>query len=188
LNKTFRKKHPEDLQTQESVENHIKTVEDLYKLHMKKFNIVIDMMDPDNKQRYDDMRIKIRGRDENVPYFALYEQLVYNFREFQREVKEAHASSKKSIVNILNMIAKKSEQFLNFAVFATNIPLKELPLELKDFGKIQKNAFINGCKVLKSQWREYLVGEIQDLLRGDYNCYQVFQKFVCLFLTLPMVD
>lgn len=88
-------------------------------------------------------------------------------------MKEGHASAKKSIVNILNMIAKKTTQFHNFAVFATNIPNKELPLELKDFGTIQKEAFVNGCKVLKSQWREYLVGEIQDLLRGDYNCYQV---------------
>ena len=168
-----KKRTDEDTYDPESVQALVEDVEGLYKLHMKKFNIIYDMVDPDNRQKYADLRIKHRERDENVPYFALFEQLHYPYRECQAKVKEGHACAKKSIVNIMNMIARKSAQFLDFAVFATNIPSKDLPLELKDFGKIEKDAWISGCKVLKSQWREYLVGEIQDLLRGDYNCYQV---------------
>lgn len=53
---------------------------------MKKFNIVIDMMDADNKPKYNDMRIKIRDRDENIPFFALFEQLNYPYREYQAKV------------------------------------------------------------------------------------------------------
>jgi len=87
LGKTFRKRNQEEHFNAESIEGHLNTVSDLYKLHMKKFNIVIDMMDSDNKPKYENLRVKIRDRDENVPYFALYEQLTYPYKEYQSKVK-----------------------------------------------------------------------------------------------------
>jgi len=75
----------------------------------------------------------------------------------------------------MNMIAKKGYQFHDFSVFATNINLKELPLELKDFEEKQLESFNSAKKSVASQLREYLIGEIQDILKNDYNFYSVIE-------------
>ena len=89
-------------------------------------------------------------------------------------MKEAHPSFKKKVVKSLNTLMDKNVEFNNFPVFATNIMQRELPLDLKKFGALQQHAYINGSQTLTSHWREHLVGEVQDIIRGEYNCYQVY--------------
>jgi len=156
-----------------SLEGLMEEVEKLWKLHMKKFNIISDMKDPQTHYKYNTLRIKIRERDEVVPYFALFDQLVYNFRDFQAQVKAEHPSANKKVVLCLNTLMEKSYEFDNLPVLATNIIQRELPLDLKKFGQIQQLAFSNGKQTLLSHWREHLIGEVQDIIRSDFNCYEV---------------
>ncbi len=94
------------------------------------------------------------------------------------KIKEQHVSSKKGWIETMNMIARKCYQFHDFSVFATNIPLKELPLELKDFEEKQLESFTSAKKAISNQFREYLIGEIQDILKNDYNFYSVIVIFL----------
>jgi len=173
-NKLQNKKGKEEKQFNfRSLEKNVEEIENLFKLHMKKFNIIIEMKDPQTHYKFNTLRIKIRERDERVPYYALFDQLSYPYRDLQTQVKEIHPSSKRKIVTCLNSLVEKSHEFDNFPLLATNILLRELPLDLKKFGSLQQQAYANGKQTLTSHWREHLVGEIQDVLRGEYNCYQV---------------
>jgi len=171
-NKLFTKKGNEKMYNLKSLESLMDEVEKLFKLHMKKFNIISEMKDPQTHYKYNTLRIKVRERDEEVPYYALFDQLAYNFRDFQVQVKEQHPSANKKVVLCLNTLMEKSYEFNNLSVLATNILPRELPLDLKKFGQIQQLAFSNGKQTLLSHWREHLIGEVQDIIRSDFNCYQ----------------
>jgi len=87
-NKLFTKKgKDEKMYNLKSLESLMDEVEKLFKLHMKKFNIISEMKDPQTHYKFNTLRIKIRERDEEVPYYALFDQLAYNFRDFQSQVR-----------------------------------------------------------------------------------------------------
>ena len=84
LNK--RRKKDDEEYNPNSVQNHMNEVERLYKLHMKKFNVVCDMKDPSTLEKYQKLRIKMRERDEYVPYYNLFEKLSYPYSEYFHKV------------------------------------------------------------------------------------------------------
>ena len=74
------------------------------------------------------------------------------------------------------MVAKKSGQFSEYALFAVQFNAKDMPFELDVFQRKQEQQYEQGKKTLTSNWREYIIGEVQDLLRNDYNFYSVTEK------------
>lgn len=69
-----------------SREEYIADIEKLYKLHSKKFNVIVEMQDPMNHYKFQALRIKIKTKNNQVPYYALFEQLTYPYRELQATV------------------------------------------------------------------------------------------------------
>lgn len=51
--------------------------------------------------------------------------------------------------------------------FQTDTKVLELPLELRDMMKIQKNFHKAMRQKMIIQWREFLLGEMQDKVKGD---------------------
>lgn len=61
--------------------------------------------------------------------------------------------------------------------FQTDTKLLELPLELRDMMKIQKNFHKAMRQKMIIQWREFLLGEMQDKVKGeDINFFQATQQ------------
>lgn len=81
MSKMRKAKRDEDEFSQASINELISQVEYLYKLHMKKFTVVSDMIDPTSEQKYKELRIKIRERDTTVPFYNLFEKLLYPYED-----------------------------------------------------------------------------------------------------------
>lgn len=54
----------------------------------------------------------------------------------------------------------------------TNKPILKLPSELKDLRKRETAHHKNVTQNMQNQWRTYLVGELQDSLKGNHNFYE----------------
>jgi len=89
INKVVRRRKKDDEEyNPNSIANHIDEVARLYKLHTKKFNVIMDMKNPETHEKYKSLRIKIRHRDESVPFYALFEKLDYPYLEYSKQVKK----------------------------------------------------------------------------------------------------
>ena len=76
----------ESLLTVRSINELLSLVEKLYVLHMKKFLVIDEMMDPDNRKKFENQRIQIKIADTKVDYYALFEKLDYPYFEYQHSV------------------------------------------------------------------------------------------------------
>jgi hypothetical protein len=87
LNKVVRRRRKDEEEYNvNSLANHINEVEKLYKLHTKKFNVIMDMKNAETNEKYQSSRIKMRERDESVPYYALFEKLEYPYADYFKKV------------------------------------------------------------------------------------------------------
>lgn len=125
-------------------------VENLYKLHMKKYNVIVDMKDPDVHPLYAEKRIKIRNNDRKIPYYNLFEKLKYMFDDVVKKVKDVHVSAKKSWSDTMNMVFKKGYQFHEYKIFHTNPANREFPYDLEKFTEVQQNHYKDAIANLKN--------------------------------------
>ena len=70
------------------------------------------------------------------------------------------------------IFTKKCIDFLEFRYLNTNKTLLKLPRELSDLSKIQNSHHQSVSQNMLIQWRDFLIGEIQDKLRRNHNFFE----------------
>ena len=70
------------------------------------------------------------------------------------------------------IFTKKCIDFLEFRYLNTNKQALKLPRELSDLQKMQNSHHQSVSQNILIQWRDYLIGEIQDKLRKNHNFFE----------------
>lgn len=96
----------------------------------------------------------------------------YNFAENLDAVIKEHWSSDADIWGMTQIFTKKCIDFLEFRYMNTNKPVLKLPRELSDLSKIQSSHHSSVSQNMLIQWRDFLIGEIQDKLRKNHNFFE----------------
>lgn len=74
------------------------------------------------------------------------------------------------------IFTKKSIDFLEYRYMNTNKAVLKLPRELSDLTKIQNSHHQSVSQNMLIQWRDFLIGEIQDKLRRNHNFFEANQS------------
>ena len=89
---------------------------------------MVDMMDPETHKKYEEKRVTIRNKMDDVPYYGLVYQIDYQMPQIRSKVEKVHVSSKKEVVKTIEMIAEKAWQYEKFKLFHVGIPQTQLPM------------------------------------------------------------
>ena len=82
-----------------------------------------------------------------------------------------HCSHILKVVDTLNVITKKSEEYASFPLFQIHIHESQLPQSLQNFEQMQKTFHMQAKQTLQVNWRGFIISEIQDRLRNIYKFY-----------------
>lgn len=139
---------------------------------MKKCIILKEMQDSDNHAKFQKLKIPIRLPKRTAPYFGVVRCPKYNFSSFLEQIIKQHWSSDADLVGMTKIFTKKCIDFLEFRYVNTNKTLLKLPRELNDLTKIQNSHHQSVSQNMLIQWRDFLIGEIQDKLRKNHNFFE----------------
>lgn len=135
---------------------------------MKKLVILKEMEDPTNHSKFDRMKIPIRLSKKTSPYFGVVRCPKYNFSYNYDEIQNQHFSSDEDLVAMTRIFIQKCIDFQEQRFLNTNRAVLKLPLELDELAKIQNAHHGAVSQNMMIQWRDFLVGEIQDKLRANH--------------------
>ncbi len=139
---------------------------------MKKCIVLKEMQDSNNHEKFKKLKIPIRLPKKTAPYFGVVRCPKYNFPQYLEEIIKQHWSSDADLVGMTKIFTKKCIDFLEFRYMNTNKPILKLPRELSDLSKIQNSHHQSVSQNMLIQWRDFLIGEIQDKLRKNHNFFE----------------
>lgn len=87
-------------------------------------------------------------------------------------VQNQHFSSDEDLVAMTRIFIQRCIDFQAQRFMNTNHNILKLPRELKDLDKIQKSHHAAVEQNMIIQWRDFLIGEIQDKLRKNHNFFE----------------
>ncbi|EGR32288.1 hypothetical protein IMG5_089580 [Ichthyophthirius multifiliis] len=162
----------------------LREVEKEYVRFIKKGIVLREIQDPQNLQKWKDAKIQNRNFQKIIPLIGTVQILDYNFEQIQqifyffiflflkkrKDLNIIHYSKNKNIVKTLHMIFSKCQEFEDFRLFNTN-QIKDIPLLLDQFQEQQYNFHLKQSSILRIKWKEYIISEIQDLLRQCFRFY-----------------
>ena len=149
----------------------MRVVEEEYVRQMKKCIVLKEMQEPINHEKFLKLKIPIRLPRRTAPYFGVVRCPKYNFSQHLEEIVKQHWSSDSDLVAMTKIFTKKCIDFLEFRYLNTNKTMLKLPRELADLKKIQNSHHQSVSQNMLIQWRDYLIGEIQDKLRKNHNFF-----------------
>lgn len=144
----------------------LRVVEEEYIRQMKKCVILKEMEDPDNFQKFQRMKIPIRFSKKTSPFFGVVRCPKYPFQYNYDQISKQHFSSDEDLVAMTRIFIQKCIDFQKQRIMNTNMSTLKLPRELTDLKKIQSAHHGAIKQNMMIQWRDFLIGEIQDKLRG----------------------
>jgi hypothetical protein len=139
---------------------------------MKKCIVLKEMQDTTNHEKFFKLKIPIRFSKKTAPYFGVVRCPKYNFSQYLDEIIKQHWSSDADLVGMTKIFTKKCIDFLEFRYLNTNKTVLKLPRELSDINKIQNSHHQSVSQNMLIQWRDFLIGEIQDKLRRNHNFFE----------------
>jgi hypothetical protein len=154
----------------------MRVVEEEYIRQMKKCIVLKEMQDTESHEKFAKLKIPIRLPKRTAPYFGVVRCPKYNFSEYLGDVIKQHWSSDADLVGMTKIFTKKSIDFLEFRFMNTNKTVLKLPRELSDLTKIQNSHHQSVSQNMLIQWRDFLIGEIQDKLRRNHNFFEANQS------------
>lgn len=80
------------------------------------------------------------------------------------QIIKQHWSSDAALVGMTKIFTKKCIDFLEFRYVNTNKTVLKLPRELTDLNKIQNSHHQSVSQNMLIQWRDFLIGDIQEKL------------------------
>lgn len=152
----------------------MRVVEEEYVRQMKKCIVLKEMQqqDPESLAKFHKLKIPIRLGKRTAPYFGVVRCPKYNFPEYLSEIVKLHWSSDADLVGMTKIFTKKSIDFLEYRYMNTNKALLKLPRELSELAKIENSHHQSVSQNMLIQWRDFLIGEIQDKLRRAHNFFE----------------
>ena len=151
----------------------LRVVEEEYIRQMKKCVVLKEMEDTSNYDKFARMKIPIRLSKKTSPYFGVVRCPKYNFSYNYHEVENQHFSSDEDLVAMTRVFIQKCIDFQEQRFLNTNRAILKLPRELKDLEKIQNSHHSAVSQNMLVQWRDFLIGEIQDKLRkNNHNFFE----------------
>lgn len=150
----------------------MRVVEEEYVRQMKKCIILKEMQDPGMHTKFHKLRIPIRLPRRTAPYYGVVNCPKYNFNLHLEEIVKTHWSSDNDLVGMTKIFTKKCIDFLQYRYMNTNKVALKLPRELKELKKMQNSHHQSVSQNMLIQWRDYLIGEIQDKLRKNHNFFE----------------
>mmetsp|Transcript_43579 Transcript_43579/g.42086 ORF Transcript_43579/g.42086 Transcript_43579/m.42086 type:complete len:392 (-) Transcript_43579:3081-4256(-) len=154
----------------------MRVVEEEYVRQMKKCIILKEMQNPLSHTKYVRLKIPIRLSKKTAPYFGVVRCPKYNLAYFLNEIIKNHWSSDNDLVGMTKIFTRKCIDFQEYRYLNTNKQVLKLPKELVDIRKIQKSHHQSVQQNILIQWRDYLIGEIQDKLRKNHNFFEGHQE------------
>jgi len=152
--------------------NLLRVVEEEYIRQMKKCVILKEMEDPSNYAKFQRLKIPVRLCKKTSPYFGVVRCPKYNFGYNYEEIQNQHFSSDEDLVAMTRIFIQKCIDFHEQRFMNTNKNVLKLPRELDDLEKIQKSHHAAVSQNMMIQWRDFLIGEIQDKLRKNHNFFE----------------
>lgn len=150
----------------------LRVVEEEYIRQMKKCVILKEMEDPTNFQKFARMKIPLRLSKKTYPYFGVVRCAKYSFSHNYNEIQSQHFSSDEDLVAMTRVFIQKSIDFQQQRFMQTNRQALKLPRELKDLEKAQNSHHAAVAQNMMIQWRDFLIGEIQDKLRKNHHFFE----------------
>lgn len=164
--------------------NLLRVVEEEYIRQMKKCVILKEMEDTANREKFSRMKIPIRLSKKTSPYFGVVRCPKYNFSYNYEEIQNQHFSSDDDLVAMTRVFIQKCIDFQDQRYLNTNKQMLKLPRELKDLEKIQNSHHSAVSQNMMVQWRDFLIGEIQDKLR--YSNHNFFEANNSVYEAQPL--
>lgn len=119
------------------------------------------------------MKIPIRLQKKTSPYFGVVRCPKYNFSYNHEEVQHQHFSADEDLVAMTRVFIQKCIDFQDQRYMNTNKAVLKLPKELKELDRVQHSHHQAVSQNMIVQWRDFLIGEIQDKLRkNNHNFFE----------------
>ena len=157
----------------------MRVVEEEYIRQMKKCIILRDMQNHESHAKYEGMKIPVRLPAVSAPYVGVIPIPVeaegkekFDYGALHDQMSNKHWCSDGSLVTMTKLLAQRCIQFMQYRYMNTNKAVLKLPKELSELKTIQKAHHEAVRQNISVQWREYLVGDIQDILKGPHNFYE----------------
>ena len=153
--------------------NLLRVVEEEYIRQMKKCIVLKQMEDTSNYEKFARMKIPIRLAKKTSPYFGVVRCPKYNYGYNFELIQDTHYSGDEDLVAMTKKFIEKCIEFQDSRYLNTNKTVLKLPRELVDLKKIQDSHHAAVSQNMMVQWRDYLIGEIQDKLRkNNHNFFE----------------
>lgn len=151
----------------------MRVVEEEYVRQMKKCIVLKEMQDPASHQKFIKLKIPIRLSKRTAPYYGVVRLPVrYQFSKYLEDIVRQHWSSDSDLVGMTKIFTKKCIDFMEFRYLNTNKALLKLPRELTELQKMENSHHSSVSQNMLIQWRDFLIGEIQDKLRKNHNFFE----------------
>jgi len=156
----------------------LKEVREEHRLAMQKCLVLNDMFhalkDVSLQNVYLKERIRLRRPEKIIRKQGCVPCEPY--RSNRQQLADKHVSKQKQLVKALAILTERSYQYEQCFLLNTRLGEKQLPMSLADFEALQEAHFKEAAHQLKTNWREWVVGEVQDALRDVYKFYQTDLK------------
>lgn len=139
-----------------------------YLREMKKCFVLDEMQDPTKKNFFEEKKIyyveqpKVRWEYKT----NLHSDLKGSFKERLAALKSKVIIKNKKTESTVRLFQEKSYDFKHTCLYDLKALEKKMPFSLKDFVQLQKEFFDRNKESLRIQWREYLLGDICDIIRN----------------------
>ena len=158
----------------------MRVVEEEYKRQMKKCVLLKQMEDPANHDQFLKMKVPVRLTKTTKPYFGVVTLPKYPFAQYQNEILHVHWCTSTNMEQMTRVFTKKCIEYQQNRFMQTKASVLKLPNELAEMKQKQESHHKSTALNVMHRWREFLVGEIADKLKEDYNFFeddmQVYSK------------
>jgi dynein heavy chain len=151
----------------------MKTVEAEYVREMKKCFVLGEMLDKNNREKFQKLKIDIRKDKPVVPYYGtigVLPSLKY-WDQNQRNLRNNLLMTNDEVAYCLQEFAKKSAEKIFTHMFNYNISKSNLPMTKERFLNFQTDFHQDSCKTLNNLWRESQITTISSIsgLTSSFN-------------------
>lgn len=168
--KGIREKDPiEPTKVVDSFKSLVRVVQEEYIRQMKKCIVLQDMQNPESHEKYMKLKIPLRLSKRTAPYSGVVDCPQYNYHQFYEEVMRNHWCSDQDMNTMTKIFSKKCIDFLQQRYMNTNLASLKLPKSWEEMNEAQKQHHKTVASNISIQWREFLIGEIQDKLRHSHD-------------------
>lgn len=154
-------------QTKEQTEKLLDTIRTEYNREMKWSFLIEILKNPKLVHRFQVEQIEYLTPPPKPGHYGLLQQGLSQskFKERLSNIKRRNFFKIKESLASIALFQQRCDTYSIYMLFNFEIPLNTFPLSLEQFVGIQSDYFAKNKEILKTQWKEYPLGDIWDILR-----------------------